>query len=508
MRGNDVPEQHVVLEPELREHAVDDGRRRLGRPATRQLPFGRERDSRDACPAVAGRLADEHERRVVPRLEVCLPAASEQPRTAVLVERVADRERPRGRSTTAPSGRRRRAASSRACAEPGPVSGAALPTVTHADDTSAGMPSSSRSGRSRRRDAEQTRSRAPRRPRRAGAASSPARVDPPVGHGPFELLAVLVELVRLAVTGVIVLLANATTMCDGAREIHGSRPAATYSGSCASSAIARRVSASVTTTRRSPWLRPAAGDLPTAGDDPLEHLACHRVRRVVPHRLPAAKNVGEVHDERMITGRTLTDGGQAAGRRRAGVAAFVDAAQPSLELALYDLKLAREARSSCSTRSGGGRARRRRAARVQRRPPRPIPVPPPPKCARGHRGLARPDEADRWHPRPDASQVRRPRRGGGAHRVDELDRRFVVARGERHRHRRLRRARARLTRSPSRSSVGRPDRRGTGRVEPRPVDVTAIGCARGSAPATATRSRTGSRRRSGERSAASASARR
>ena len=31
MRRHDVPEQHVVREPELAEHAVDDRRRRLGR---------------------------------------------------------------------------------------------------------------------------------------------------------------------------------------------------------------------------------------------------------------------------------------------------------------------------------------------------------------------------------------------------------------------------------------------------------------------------------------------
>ena len=51
----------------------------------------------------------------------------------------------------------------------------------------------------------------------------------------------------------------ATTMWAGAREIHGSSPSSTYSGSWASSAIRRRVSASVTTTMRTPWLKPPLG---------------------------------------------------------------------------------------------------------------------------------------------------------------------------------------------------------------------------------------------------------
>ena len=45
MRRHDVPEQHVVVEPELGEHAVDDRRRRLGRPAARELALGGERDA-------------------------------------------------------------------------------------------------------------------------------------------------------------------------------------------------------------------------------------------------------------------------------------------------------------------------------------------------------------------------------------------------------------------------------------------------------------------------------
>ena len=45
MGGNDVPEQHLVGEAQLREHAVHDRRRRLRRPPAGQLPLGRERDA-------------------------------------------------------------------------------------------------------------------------------------------------------------------------------------------------------------------------------------------------------------------------------------------------------------------------------------------------------------------------------------------------------------------------------------------------------------------------------
>src|SRR5262245_57980272 len=58
MGRDDVPEQDVVIEPVLGENAVDDRRRRLGRPGSRQLPLGREGESGDTCTAIAGRLAD------------------------------------------------------------------------------------------------------------------------------------------------------------------------------------------------------------------------------------------------------------------------------------------------------------------------------------------------------------------------------------------------------------------------------------------------------------------
>ena len=61
VRRHDVPEQHVLLEAELVEHAVDDRRRRLRGPASRQLALGGERDAADPRAAVAGRLSDEQE---------------------------------------------------------------------------------------------------------------------------------------------------------------------------------------------------------------------------------------------------------------------------------------------------------------------------------------------------------------------------------------------------------------------------------------------------------------
>lgn len=67
-----VPEQDVVLEPEVGEHTVDDGGRRLRGPRPRQLPLGRERDPADTGAAVAGRLAHEQDRGIAPRLEVRL----------------------------------------------------------------------------------------------------------------------------------------------------------------------------------------------------------------------------------------------------------------------------------------------------------------------------------------------------------------------------------------------------------------------------------------------------
>ena len=59
VRGDDVPEEDALLEPELGEHAVQDRRRRLRRPLACELALGGERDPGDAGAAVARRLPDE-----------------------------------------------------------------------------------------------------------------------------------------------------------------------------------------------------------------------------------------------------------------------------------------------------------------------------------------------------------------------------------------------------------------------------------------------------------------
>jgi hypothetical protein len=72
MGRNDVPEQDLVLDAELPKDTVDDRRRRVGRAGPGQLPLRGERDPAQPGAAVAGRLADEQDGRVTPRLEVGL----------------------------------------------------------------------------------------------------------------------------------------------------------------------------------------------------------------------------------------------------------------------------------------------------------------------------------------------------------------------------------------------------------------------------------------------------
>jgi acylphosphatase len=67
---DDVPEEYPILEPELVEDAVHDGRRRLGRPRAGELAFRRERDTAHAGSAVTGRLGNEEEPGVVVLLQV------------------------------------------------------------------------------------------------------------------------------------------------------------------------------------------------------------------------------------------------------------------------------------------------------------------------------------------------------------------------------------------------------------------------------------------------------
>src|SRR3954447_19532440 len=64
MRRDDIPEEDAVLEPELREHSVDDRGAPLGRPGARQLALGRERNPGDAGASIARGLADEQKWRV------------------------------------------------------------------------------------------------------------------------------------------------------------------------------------------------------------------------------------------------------------------------------------------------------------------------------------------------------------------------------------------------------------------------------------------------------------
>jgi hypothetical protein len=67
---DDVPKQHVLLETELGQHAVNDRRGRLRRAGTGELALGRERQARDAGAPVSGRLADEDDRRVRAALKI------------------------------------------------------------------------------------------------------------------------------------------------------------------------------------------------------------------------------------------------------------------------------------------------------------------------------------------------------------------------------------------------------------------------------------------------------
>jgi phosphatidylserine/phosphatidylglycerophosphate/cardiolipin synthase-like enzyme len=82
----------------------------------------------------------------------------------------------------------------------------------------------------------------------------------------------------------------------------------------------------------------------------------------------------------MITCRTLTEGGQTAVDVAREVASFLDAAESSLELALYDLDLAGESEAIVL---GALRNARDRGVEVRLvynvNHPNPIPVPPPPK---------------------------------------------------------------------------------------------------------------------------------
>ena len=113
MSRDDVPEQDVLLEAELGEHAMDDRRRGFHWPAPRELALGGEGQAGDPGAPIAGGFADEHDRRVSAGVEVRREPLSAQRRIRVLVKGLADLRRgeplyQRSQRTTSSSGRRRR----------------------------------------------------------------------------------------------------------------------------------------------------------------------------------------------------------------------------------------------------------------------------------------------------------------------------------------------------------------------------------------------------------------
>ena len=96
MRRHEVPEQHVVGDPELGERAVHDRRAELGGAGAGQLPFGGERDPRDPRAVVARRLADEDDRRARSPAQVVGEPSPAERRVGVLVVRCADPGRRKG----------------------------------------------------------------------------------------------------------------------------------------------------------------------------------------------------------------------------------------------------------------------------------------------------------------------------------------------------------------------------------------------------------------------------
>jgi hypothetical protein len=93
MRRHQVPEKDVLLEAQVGEDAMDDGRGGLAGSATRQLTLGCERDAADARAAIAGRLADQKETGGTSDLEVTLQALSSDVgalAVTVEIERVAN----------------------------------------------------------------------------------------------------------------------------------------------------------------------------------------------------------------------------------------------------------------------------------------------------------------------------------------------------------------------------------------------------------------------------------
>ena len=135
----------------------------------------------------------------------------------------------------------------------------------------------------------------------------------------------------------------------------------------------------------------------------------------------------------MMTVTTLTDGGQEPVTVARALHDFLAAATTSLDLALYDFKLGPgleelvvDVIDEAGTRGVAVRLMYNADFRA------PIPVPPPPQTApEDVARLSVPTKPIAGDPRPDAPQVRRPRRLLRLDGVDELDRRLVVTGGER-----------------------------------------------------------------------------
>src|SRR5262245_45237947 len=90
MGRNDVPEEHVLLEPELLEPPVDDRRRRLGRAVSGQLALRGEGNAAHPGAPIAGRLTDEEQLGSGAQLEIAGEPLTEQRGGRVLVERRTD----------------------------------------------------------------------------------------------------------------------------------------------------------------------------------------------------------------------------------------------------------------------------------------------------------------------------------------------------------------------------------------------------------------------------------
>ena len=112
----------------------------------------------------------------------------------------------------------------------------------------------------------------------------------------------------------------------------------------------------------------------------------------------------------MIELRTYRDGGQSAADVAREVAEFLSAAERTLELALYDIRLHDEAAAIVSEALVEAQERGvARPARLQRRPPGADPGAAAAADGAGAaRGAADPDPPDSRRPRSDAPQVRDP----------------------------------------------------------------------------------------------------